>query len=482
LNNQISNDIKRTVIRLYLQGKSRNDIARSCGLGEGTVSNIVEEWKHRLGYPYAESLRELAINLKRLGIDAAECAEGFRIWMSIKRLGVNENQFESFIREVNEYCQRYGLTAGNAASNLLALIKLLKDIPFAKIPEYIEKKKNEKIILEEDIRILKDEKETLESERSTAKDLRDAALENEKTTVAELREYRNFKTELRRYGLLSSSILDDTRKIVQVIYGLKQRGYDVDKVLSEYSDLEFKQVKRDIFSNQVRTLEDKIVDLRYECSFLEYQVNLHSQKLYAVDELKSMGIGLRELKIILNAIKEIAVENGIIYSLAVERFFEFLERQYDIKLRLKKSRITTTTTVTADISENIDRDSNLTTNNYPSNQSYYFPVSLSEQRSKQQQEQTPSPISSKDNSNNNIVSATETGLIEKGTCGLDFTNLEIKANDNNIKNRAVDKVDRTIRLIPDDIIDIDKLTIDATKLLGYSNEINTTTFTEKQNT
>lgn len=30
---------------LYLESKSRNDIARPCGLGQGTVSNILDEWK-----------------------------------------------------------------------------------------------------------------------------------------------------------------------------------------------------------------------------------------------------------------------------------------------------------------------------------------------------------------------------------------------------------------------------------------------------
>ena len=49
-----------------------------------------------------------------------------------------------------------------------------------------------------------------------------------------------------------------------------------------------------------------------------------------------MGLGIRELKIIRNTIKEIAAENNIIYyKMAVDRFFEFLEQQYDIKLRQK---------------------------------------------------------------------------------------------------------------------------------------------------
>jgi transposase-like protein len=69
--NKTSDDIKNIVIRLCLQATSRNDIARTCGVSEGTVSNIVEEWKRSLGIRDAEAVRELAVNLKKVGMDAA---------------------------------------------------------------------------------------------------------------------------------------------------------------------------------------------------------------------------------------------------------------------------------------------------------------------------------------------------------------------------------------------------------------------------
>jgi DNA-binding NarL/FixJ family response regulator len=50
--NKIKDDMKDEVIRLYLQGLSRYDIAITCGLSQGTVSNIIDEWKRRLGIPY----------------------------------------------------------------------------------------------------------------------------------------------------------------------------------------------------------------------------------------------------------------------------------------------------------------------------------------------------------------------------------------------------------------------------------------------
>jgi hypothetical protein len=62
----ISNVTRSIVIQQYLRGKSRDDIARDCGLGAGTVSNIIAGWKANLDQYVVEDLRELGINLKNL--------------------------------------------------------------------------------------------------------------------------------------------------------------------------------------------------------------------------------------------------------------------------------------------------------------------------------------------------------------------------------------------------------------------------------
>ena len=262
--------------------------------------------------------------------------------MILRNIGVNEEDFEPFISKLYKRCMKFsGLTPDKIGSYLDDLVEFSDEddnggnIPkLSELPQYIEQKKNEKRALKKDIQNLQKQKKISEEEASYANELRDAAFEDQKTTYAKLREYSNFKTELGKYGL---SVDDDPRKLVRVIYGIKQRNeYDVGKILLEYSDIKFMQDKRDMLSSRVRELEDKIVNLQGQCSFLESQVNLHNQRLYVYDELKSMGLGIRELKIIRNTIKEIAAENNIIYyKMAVDRFFEFLEQQYDIKLRQK---------------------------------------------------------------------------------------------------------------------------------------------------
>src|SRR5215211_438114 len=344
MNYKISDDIRRKIIRLWLEGKSRKDIALICDVSEGTVSNVIADWKQKLGEGDADELRELGSNLKRSGIDAAQCAQGHRTSMILRNMGVNEEDFELFISKVYERSMKVsGLTADKIGSYVEDLVEFSDEdddnggnIPkISEISYYIEQKKNEKRAVKEDIQNLQKQKKISEEEASYANELRDAALEDEKTTVTELREYSNFKAELRTKGL-SSSTVDEPRKLVRVIYGIKQRGYDVDKVLSEYSDIEFMQVKRDMLSTQVRTLEDKIVNLQSQYSFLESQVNLHRQLLRIYDELNLMGFGLRELNILYNRINEISAEYKIFgYKALVNEFFEFLEQRYNIKLRQK---------------------------------------------------------------------------------------------------------------------------------------------------
>jgi hypothetical protein len=224
------------------------------------------------------------------------------------------------------------LTPEDIASNLKELVKLSKDIPIAKIPEYIEKKKNEIIKLKEHIQTLRERKETLEMETSIAKELRDFDLKDAKTTSAEVKEYSNLKTELRRYGL---SIEEDIPKFVQLVHEIKQHGYDVNKILSDYSDQDIMEIKRDLLSDELNGLKDTKIRLQNECYFLKSQVDLHRQRLYVYNKLKSMGFGLRELKILYNTLKEIAAENNIIdYRQTVDKFFESLEITYDVKIRL----------------------------------------------------------------------------------------------------------------------------------------------------
>jgi hypothetical protein len=124
MNYKISDDIRRKIIRLWLEGKSRKNIALICDVSEGTVSNVIADWKQTLGEGDADALRELGSNLKRSGIDAAQCAQGHRTSMILRNMGVNEEDFELFISKVYERSMKVsGLTADKIGSYVEDLVE-----------------------------------------------------------------------------------------------------------------------------------------------------------------------------------------------------------------------------------------------------------------------------------------------------------------------------------------------------------------------
>ncbi|MDQ6667722.1 MAG: helix-turn-helix domain containing protein [Thermoproteota archaeon] len=126
---EIPQTLKNTVIQLYLQGLSRNEIASRTGISQGGVSNIIATWKTALGSPLADDLRELSMALKRLGINTQQCATGFRLAKMIQDLGVDEDSFRTFISQIYQHCSGIGLRPQKVADIVKQLLKLSESIP-----------------------------------------------------------------------------------------------------------------------------------------------------------------------------------------------------------------------------------------------------------------------------------------------------------------------------------------------------------------
>src|SRR5207249_11641003 len=93
----INDQIRKQVIQQWVSGDSRDKIAIDNSIGEGTVSGIVNDWKRGLEDSEYESVRGLAIQSKKQGIDLNELASRFRLYNLIKKSGANEDQIESYI-------------------------------------------------------------------------------------------------------------------------------------------------------------------------------------------------------------------------------------------------------------------------------------------------------------------------------------------------------------------------------------------------
>jgi hypothetical protein len=83
--------INSLVIRAYLNGKTRDDIAKETGISTGKVSNMIKEWKNKIGIPIVEELRDFTIAVKKSGISIGQCAEGYRMVQLMENLGITDD-------------------------------------------------------------------------------------------------------------------------------------------------------------------------------------------------------------------------------------------------------------------------------------------------------------------------------------------------------------------------------------------------------
>ena len=318
--------IKSLVIQQWLQGKARNDIATENGLSSGAVTNMVGEWRRNLGFGLGDELRQLAVTVKKLGINTAQCALGFRIATIMLNIGVNEDGFESFILDVYNRCKDVGLSPENISAYLQDLLEFSKTLlPLSKIPDFIKEKTDEKIELEQEIEKLRWQIETLQQQKSDAESLRDMALQQERFTKSELKWHSDLRAELRSYEIP----IDDIPKFAKLVDNIAKYDYDAGKVIKEFSDLELLRSTRDTIQQIVQTLENKYSNLEQQRSTLETIVNKHNQALSTYNHLEDIGFNLKELDFLWNTVNEIALENEIPSQQAVKKFLTDVERQYD---------------------------------------------------------------------------------------------------------------------------------------------------------
>ena len=93
----INTQVKKQVIKQYLSGDSRDRIAADNGIGAGTVSNIINNWKKGVEDSDYDSLRGLTVPLKKQGIGLSELAPLVRLYNYLKKLSTDEHHIESFI-------------------------------------------------------------------------------------------------------------------------------------------------------------------------------------------------------------------------------------------------------------------------------------------------------------------------------------------------------------------------------------------------
>jgi len=329
------------VIEKWMLGQPRNTIAIECGLSNGAVTSIVDDWRRSAGLELATLIRDIGVTLRKLGMSAAQCATGLRVSKLAERIGLEDNSIESFLSEVYTKCQNLGVNPNHIAKYISAIVSLLdgrinsqqEAVSIQSIDTIFERRKQRKAELEDEIRNLESKLHRLQLETSRCESAMLETLQAKTRVESDLKWKTDLRAELERNGLE----VDDPSKLVEATRFFKDSLVNVEEILMRFSN--FKGMENAIQGQeyQLELLRRKCGDLKEMTRKEEEGLAMRKLKNREIDELKSMGFGLWELKTLRNLITELATENGqeVENGEVVKRFIADIENHYTDYLRLR---------------------------------------------------------------------------------------------------------------------------------------------------
>ena len=165
---------KQKVLKFWLSGVSRKKIAEKVGIGEGTVTSIVQEAK--VNIPDVDLLHEVATKITRNNWDITIFSSGIRHRKILNEKGITDDQIDSLIENVDEHCFKKKIRVEHFVKLLQEVAEtLLKyDCSIDVLPELIAEKQTELIELQEKIGSLETARVELLSENElTEKEIND---------------------------------------------------------------------------------------------------------------------------------------------------------------------------------------------------------------------------------------------------------------------------------------------------------------------
>jgi len=211
--------IRKDVIKQWLAGLSRDQIARENKIGTGTVSMILNERKQdRKKYSNDETefglLRELAVILKKEGISVNLFAASIRLQRVLEQKGLKEEQIESFLENIETHCFRLGKKEEEFIESIDKISVYSKScgIPLDRLLVHIMQ-------LQRQLTQLKRETENIRKRK-------DRALIDHNLTTEKLEEYEQSKPLLYQLYNLKKRVEKMTRINAELDYNLAKEQWD----------------------------------------------------------------------------------------------------------------------------------------------------------------------------------------------------------------------------------------------------------------
>jgi DNA repair exonuclease SbcCD ATPase subunit len=140
---KIPREIKKKVIREWIQGIRRDIMAKNNDVGDGTITNIIKDASLQEEYHDMELFRHLAVILKENGLEPVALGFAIRLLRIMEDNGINENQVEPIISDFATYCFKHQISFGTLIQSGYQALSLEEElgVPVKMLPDHITRAK-----------------------------------------------------------------------------------------------------------------------------------------------------------------------------------------------------------------------------------------------------------------------------------------------------------------------------------------------------
>jgi hypothetical protein len=239
---------RKKVVDLYLQGVGRNESARILGIGETTVTDIINAWRQGIesqnqSLDEYEAVRELAVHCKKNGISVTDFRSNLRLRNFITRLGpdVTESQVEQYIANLS------GSPNPQSLIKAAEQIAQISDVPLSELEERIKTRQAE-------LQALEAEKVQIQKGIEEGRKILDAINVDKKAAE----DFLELKEEMIQCGIGPA----DSPRFLNAVHIFKKYGYDPSKIMNAFLEVEdVKRLKRETDS-KCRTLDARMEEVK----------------------------------------------------------------------------------------------------------------------------------------------------------------------------------------------------------------------------
>jgi hypothetical protein len=115
--------------------------------------------------------------------------------------------------------------------------------------------------------------------------------------------------------------------LVNTIEDIHTLGFDAKKIIT-FSEIDDLETRKNALGVEITKLQKEQASQAIKLEMLKQSSSTHIQTISVYEQLRYMGLGLGELTILVNTITELAKENGISESMAVNKFLDDVTQQY----------------------------------------------------------------------------------------------------------------------------------------------------------